>query len=105
MPPDCGEHLEQEFRRFKRQALHAAKLGLHHPVTGEYLRMGTAVAGRYASLMEALAENEQQLSTFFPDWPAPANIMRLPHCEPAVSVTARYASLNPPRMSAIMLNR
>ena len=37
MPPDCSERLEKELRSFKRQALHAAKLGLQHPVTDEYL--------------------------------------------------------------------
>lgn len=37
MPPNCNDALAIQLRAFKRQALHAAKLGLKHPVTGEYL--------------------------------------------------------------------
>lgn len=58
MPPDCHEKLEQELRRFKRQALHAAKLGLHHPVTGDYLEWEQPLPEDMSRLLEALAENE-----------------------------------------------
>ncbi|MEN8261576.1 MAG: pseudouridine synthase, partial [Pseudomonadota bacterium] len=36
LPPGCGEMLEMQLRAFRRQALHAAKLGLIHPGSGEY---------------------------------------------------------------------
>lgn len=36
-PPGCDEHLKQALEAFKRQALHAKKLGLEHPKTGEWL--------------------------------------------------------------------
>lgn len=37
LPKGLGEHARDEMRKFRRQALHARKLGLIHPVTGESL--------------------------------------------------------------------
>ncbi len=59
MPPDCSEKLEKELRSFKRQALHAAKLGLVHPVTDEYLEWEQPMPDDMARLLQALAENER----------------------------------------------
>lgn len=59
MPPDCGERLEKELRNFKRQALHAAKLGLVHPVTEEYMEWEQPLPEDMTQLLEALAENER----------------------------------------------
>ncbi len=59
MPPDCSDRLEQELRSFKRQALHAAKLGLRHPVSDEYREWEQPIPADMARLLEALAENEQ----------------------------------------------
>jgi 23S rRNA pseudouridine1911/1915/1917 synthase len=59
MPPDCSERLASELRSFKRQALHAAKLGLIHPVTEEYCEWEQPLPEDMASLLEALAENER----------------------------------------------
>jgi len=59
MPPDCSERLEKELRSFKRQALHAAKLGLQHPVTDEYLEWEQPLPEDMIRLLEALAENER----------------------------------------------
>lgn len=59
MPPDCSEQLEKELRSFKRQALHAAKLGLQHPVTDEYCEWEQPMPDDMARLLEALAENER----------------------------------------------
>ncbi len=36
MPSDCTDELKAILKGFKRQALHAAKLGLLHPLTDEY---------------------------------------------------------------------
>ena len=58
MPPDCSERLEKELRSFKRQALHAAKLGLVHPVTDEYLEWEQPMPEDMTRLLETLAENE-----------------------------------------------
>ena len=59
MPPDCSEQLEKELRSFKRQALHAAKLGLQHPVTDEYCEWEQAMPEDMIRLLAALAENER----------------------------------------------
>jgi 23S rRNA pseudouridine1911/1915/1917 synthase len=59
MPPDCGEKLEAELRSFKRQALHAAKLGLLHPLTGEYLEWEQPLPEDMTRLLEALEANER----------------------------------------------
>ncbi len=37
IPPGVTPELEAMLRRFKRQALHARKLGLQHPVSGEWI--------------------------------------------------------------------
>lgn len=37
LPPDCDDSLKEFLLRFKRQALHARKLGLKHPETGDWL--------------------------------------------------------------------
>jgi 23S rRNA pseudouridine1911/1915/1917 synthase len=58
MPPNCGEALEKELRSFKRQALHAAKLGLQHPVTDEYFEWEQPLPDDMVRLIKALAENE-----------------------------------------------
>ncbi len=58
MPPDCSERLEKELRSFKRQALHAAKLGLLHPVTDEYCEWEQPMPDDMARLLEALADND-----------------------------------------------
>jgi 23S rRNA pseudouridine1911/1915/1917 synthase len=59
MPPDCSEQLEKELRSFKRQALHAAKLGLQHPVTDEYCEWEQPMPEDMTRLLAALAENER----------------------------------------------
>ncbi|MDI1231829.1 MAG: 23S rRNA pseudouridine(1911/1915/1917) synthase RluD [Methylobacter sp.] len=59
MPPDCGEQLEKELRSFKRQALHAAKLGLQHPVTDEYVEWEQPLPDDMTRLLDALAKNER----------------------------------------------
>ncbi|MDD5580343.1 MAG: 23S rRNA pseudouridine(1911/1915/1917) synthase RluD [Methylobacter sp.] len=59
IPPGCSERLEKELRSFKRQALHAAKLGLQHPLTDEYCEWEQPMPEDMISLLEALTENEQ----------------------------------------------
>jgi 23S rRNA pseudouridine1911/1915/1917 synthase len=58
MPADCNPALAEAFRNFKRQALHAAKLGLDHPVTGEYCEWEQAMPEDMQGLIDLLAENE-----------------------------------------------
>jgi 23S rRNA pseudouridine1911/1915/1917 synthase len=60
MPANCSAELEKELRSFKRQALHAAKLGLDHPVTGEYMEWEQPLPEDMLQLLKALTENEQE---------------------------------------------
>jgi len=59
MPAGCNHGLEYELRNFKRQALHAAKLGLVHPGTDEYMEWEQPMPEDMTCLLQALAENEQ----------------------------------------------
>jgi 23S rRNA pseudouridine1911/1915/1917 synthase len=58
MPPNCTEHLATAIRGFKRQALHAAKLGLQHPVTDEYMEWQQPLPDDMTDLLTALSDNE-----------------------------------------------
>jgi 23S rRNA pseudouridine1911/1915/1917 synthase len=58
MPADCSPALAAAFRNFKRQALHATKLGLEHPETGEYLEWELPMPEDMRHLLTLLAENE-----------------------------------------------
>ncbi len=58
MPADCSPALAEALRNFKRQALHAAKLGLEHPETGEYCEWEQALPDDMQHLLAVLAENE-----------------------------------------------
>jgi 23S rRNA pseudouridine1911/1915/1917 synthase len=60
MIPNCSPELEQVLRSFKRQALHAAKLGLDHPVTGEYHEWEQPLPDDMVRLIDALTDNEQE---------------------------------------------
>ncbi len=59
MTPNCKPELEKELRSFKRQALHAAKLGLVHPVSEEYLEWEQPLPNDMVRLINALSANEQ----------------------------------------------
>ncbi|MDD4914398.1 MAG: 23S rRNA pseudouridine(1911/1915/1917) synthase RluD [Methylococcales bacterium] len=58
MPADCSPALAEALRNFKRQALHAAKLGLEHPETGEYCEWEQPLPDDMRHLLAVLAENE-----------------------------------------------
>jgi 23S rRNA pseudouridine1911/1915/1917 synthase len=58
MPASCSEVLEDALRGFKRQALHATRLGLIHPVTDEYCEWEQGVPDDMAHLIKVLAKNE-----------------------------------------------
>jgi len=57
IPAGAGEHLKNELRCFKRQALHALKLSLTHPGTGKRVQWATSVPEDMSKLMEALAQD------------------------------------------------
>lgn len=58
LPAGCTEKLVEVLRSFKRQALHAEKLGLIHPLSGEYCQWQIAMPNDIETLVEALQENE-----------------------------------------------
>jgi 23S rRNA pseudouridine1911/1915/1917 synthase len=49
-----GTKGEDVIKSFKRQALHAASLGFHHPVTGEILYFESPLPSDFAALLAAL---------------------------------------------------
>lgn len=60
LPPQCNDPLTQILRGFNRQALHAARLGLEHPATGEQLEWEAPLPDDMAELLNALQEDTQQ---------------------------------------------
>ena len=60
LPPQCNEALTQLLRSFNRQALHAARLGLEHPVTGEQLEWEAPLPDDMVELLQVLQEDTQQ---------------------------------------------
>lgn len=58
MPANCSERLEEVLRGFKRQALHATRLGLQHPETDEYCEWELAMPEDMLELLNALEQDE-----------------------------------------------
>ncbi len=56
MPAECSDKLEALLRNFKRQALHAVKLGLEHPHSGEYCQWEQPLPEDMQLLLDALGE-------------------------------------------------
>ncbi|GGY78269.1 ribosomal large subunit pseudouridine synthase D [Cellvibrio zantedeschiae] len=54
IPKGANEHLVEALKAFPRQALHAAKLGLEHPGTGEYTEWTAPLPEDFKNLLEAL---------------------------------------------------
>ncbi|MBS3965023.1 MAG: 23S rRNA pseudouridine(1911/1915/1917) synthase RluD [Methylomonas sp.] len=61
MPADCNPELAAAFRSFRRQALHAARLGLEHPETGDYHEWQQPMPDDMQHLIALLAANEHEL--------------------------------------------
>jgi len=57
LPKGASDELIDIIRDFKRQALHAAKLGLIHPKTGEEMQWQVAVPADMQKVLDALAED------------------------------------------------
>ncbi len=55
LPAGCSDELELALRGFKRQALHATRLGLVHPETGDYMEWEQPMPEDMQNLVEALA--------------------------------------------------
>ncbi|MDX2505798.1 MAG: 23S rRNA pseudouridine(1911/1915/1917) synthase RluD [Gammaproteobacteria bacterium] len=59
LPPDCDESLKHFLQHFKRQALHARKLGLQHPDTGAWLEWKVEVPDDMQELKHLLSTDRQ----------------------------------------------
>lgn len=58
-PPDCSEEFIAIFRQFRRQALHAFRLGLIHPATGEEVSWEVPLAEDMQTLIDALVQDRE----------------------------------------------
>lgn len=57
LPKGATSEFQDLLRSFKRQALHAGKLGLIHPGSGEYMEWQVALPSDFNTLLAALKEN------------------------------------------------
>lgn len=63
IPKGANQHLIDTLKNFHRQALHAAKLGLEHPGTGEYVEWTAPLPADFRHLLEALDKGYEELNT------------------------------------------
>ena len=59
LPGGCSEALREALRGFRRQALHAGRLGLVHPATGEPMEWRVKPPADMAALVAALREHAE----------------------------------------------
>ena len=57
IPSGCTPELEQMLRHFHRQALHASRLGLIHPQSGEYLEWSAELPEDMRRLLEVMRQD------------------------------------------------
>lgn len=57
IPPGASEAMVEGLRGFKRQALHAARLGLEHPVSGEFMSWEVPMPDDMLRLLEVVRED------------------------------------------------
>jgi 23S rRNA pseudouridine1911/1915/1917 synthase len=60
LPKGASDELISLLRGFRRQALHALKLSLVHPESGEHVRWASSVPKDLGELMEALAADAKE---------------------------------------------
>ncbi len=60
LPAGCGEALRTMLHGFKRQALHAMRLGLVHPASGEYMEWSVPAPEDMQALIAVLREDAVQ---------------------------------------------
>ncbi len=60
IPKDSSEQMTKMMRDFKRQALHAAKLGLEHPSTGEQMEWEVPLPDDMIRLLEVLKADAKE---------------------------------------------
>lgn len=60
LPPASSETLQHTLRRFPRQALHASRLGLQHPVSGEYMEWQASLPQDMLQLIDVLRIDQEE---------------------------------------------
>lgn len=60
LPKGATAELIEALRGFKRQALHARKLGVIHPATGEYMEWETPLPADFQTMLRILRDDLQQ---------------------------------------------
>ena len=60
LPPGASSELQEQLAGFRRQALHAARLTLTHPSSGETVSWSASLPGDMSRLLEALRGDAQQ---------------------------------------------
>ncbi|KZN12307.1 23S rRNA pseudouridine(1911/1915/1917) synthase RluD [Marinomonas sp. TW1] len=60
MPKACSPELQEALRNFRRQALHAKKLELAHPTTGEWMEWEIDLPDDMQHLLDALKQDMQE---------------------------------------------
>ena len=63
LPPGCSESLAETLRGFRRQALHAGRLGLVHPESGEEMEWHSPLPEDMRHLLDELREDEARAGT------------------------------------------
>lgn len=58
LPKGCSEALRSFLKGFKRQALHAARLELHHPISGKLLQFSAPIPDDVQELLRLLREDK-----------------------------------------------
>jgi len=64
IPAQASQPLQEALRNFKRQALHAAHLGLEHPISGEFMAWDSPLPEDMTQLLALL---QQDLDTHGPE--------------------------------------
>jgi len=59
-PPGCSEEFIQVLHQFRRQALHAFRLGLIHPASGEEMAWEVPLAEDMQQLVQAMEQDRQE---------------------------------------------
>jgi len=60
LPPDCTQRLRDTLQGFRRQALHAARLALEHPKSGEVMEWAAPLPADMEDLLDALRDDARQ---------------------------------------------
>ena len=60
LPTTADEHTRQMLQSFRRQALHAYRLGLRHPASGEPMQWQADMPGDMQALLECLRQDMRQ---------------------------------------------